>query len=100
MMTRAAGETSIVLGLDIASRTGWCRYDGLSFETGVLDCTPHGKHEPEGARFRGLRAVWFQVVVRRIENLPDSVEIRPTVSGTLRFKWLTRGAFSRLGSSR
>ena len=50
--------TTVVLGLDIASRTGWCRYDGLSFETGVLDCTPHGKDEPEGARFRRLRAVW------------------------------------------
>ena len=44
--------TSAVLGLDIASRTGWCRYDGGRFETGVIDCAPKGQGEPEGVRFR------------------------------------------------
>ena len=43
--------TSVVVGLDIATRTGWCRYDGVSFETGAIDCTPQAKGEPEGLRF-------------------------------------------------
>ena len=43
---------SVVLGLDIATRTGWCRYDGVSFDMGVLDCTPKNNSEPEGCRFR------------------------------------------------
>ena len=44
--------TISVVGLDIASRTGWCRYDGVSFETGVIDCAPKDRGEPEGVRFR------------------------------------------------
>ena len=40
-----------VVGLDIATVTGWCRYDGESFTAGVLDCTPQASTEPEGVRF-------------------------------------------------
>jgi hypothetical protein len=44
-----------ILGLDIATRTGWCRYDGAQYVTGVLDCSPKSKDEPEGARFLRMR---------------------------------------------
>ncbi len=39
----------LVLGLDIASRTGWCRFDGESFETGVIDCTQAAVVVPQRA---------------------------------------------------
>ena len=52
-----------VVGLDIASVTGWCRYDGVRFETGVIDCTPKNNSEPEGCRFR-----------RFAEQLPQVLE--------------------------
>ena len=44
--------TTSVVGLDIATRTGWCRYDGVSFETGAIDCTPKDNSESEGVRFQ------------------------------------------------
>lgn len=40
-----------ILGLDIATKTGWCRWDGQEYFTGVLDCSPTEKNEPDGARF-------------------------------------------------
>jgi Holliday junction resolvasome RuvABC endonuclease subunit len=40
-----------VIGLDIATRTGWCRWDGEHYVTGVLDCSPREKDEPDGMRF-------------------------------------------------
>ena len=42
----------VVLGMDIPSRTGWCRHEGASFETGAIDFTPNGQTEPEGVRFQ------------------------------------------------
>jgi hypothetical protein len=44
-----------VLGLDIATRTGWCRYDGSEYVTGMLDVSPEARDEPEGARFLRFR---------------------------------------------
>ena len=43
--------TSVVVGLDIATVTGWAGFDGATFTTGVLDCTPLTNSEPEGCRF-------------------------------------------------
>lgn len=40
-----------IIGLDIATHTGWCRYDGEQYITGVLDCSPRSKDEPDGQRF-------------------------------------------------
>lgn len=44
----------VVLGLDIATHTGWARVEGESIRTGVLDCSPRTKDEPEGMRYRRL----------------------------------------------
>ena len=40
-------SATTVVGLDIATRCGWCRFDGSTFTTGVLDCSPASKAEPE-----------------------------------------------------
>lgn len=46
----------IVLGLDIATRTGWARIDGPRSEWGVIDADEPTKAagEPDGVRFRRL----------------------------------------------
>ena len=41
---------SRVIGLDIATKTGWCVWDGHEYVTGVIDLSPT-KNEPEGVRF-------------------------------------------------
>ncbi len=46
--------STVVVGLDIATRTGWCRWDGERFRTGVIDCSPATSDEPEGVRFLKL----------------------------------------------
>jgi hypothetical protein len=51
-----------VLGLDIATHTGWCRYDGQQYVTGVIDCSPESKDEPEGMRYlRMSRAIHYLI---------------------------------------
>ena len=54
---------TVILGLDIATCTGWCRWDGERFRTGVIDCTPATPDEPEGVRF-----------LRLSERLPSVLE--------------------------
>lgn len=44
----------MVVGLDIATRTGWCRWTQARVATGVLDCSPRSPGEPEGVRYRRL----------------------------------------------
>ena len=44
----------IVVGLDVATVTGWCRLEHCRYRTGLIDCTPVSEHEPEGLRFRRL----------------------------------------------
>ena len=46
--------STVVVGLDIATRTGWCRWDGERFRTGVIDCSPATADEPEGVRYLKL----------------------------------------------
>lgn len=41
----------VLVGLDIATRTGWARWEEGTWSTGVLDCTPEVKDEPDGMRF-------------------------------------------------
>lgn len=49
-----------VLGLDVATVSGWCRYDGSRYVTGTVDCSPLSRDEPEGIRFhRFSRAVRY-----------------------------------------
>jgi Holliday junction resolvasome RuvABC endonuclease subunit len=48
------GVSAVMVGLDIATRTGWCRWDGGRFRTGVIDCSPGGRDEPEGVRYLRL----------------------------------------------
>ena len=43
---------SVVVGLDIATVTGWARFDGATFTTGVIDCTTSSQAELEGVHFR------------------------------------------------
>ena len=50
----AKAPLAVVVGLDIATRTGWCRWDGERFRTGVIDCSPATADEPEGVRFLKL----------------------------------------------
>ena len=51
-----------VLGLDIATKCGWCRYDGVQYVTGVIDCSPESRDEPEGARYlRMSRAIHYLI---------------------------------------
>lgn len=44
----------IVVGLDIASKTGWARWSDGEWTTGVVDCSPRSKDEPDGMRFTRL----------------------------------------------
>ena len=43
-----------ILGLDVATKCGWCRLGDGRTTTGVIDCTPTAKGEPEGVRYRRL----------------------------------------------
>lgn len=43
-----------VVGLDVATVTGWARVQGARTTTGVIDASPRGKDEPEGVRYRRL----------------------------------------------
>lgn len=52
-MTAPAGAP-LVVGLDIATRTGWCRWTPQEVSTGTLDCTPADPGEPEGVRYHRL----------------------------------------------
>ena len=70
--------TSVVLGLDIASRTGWCRFDGVSFETGAIECTPKNNSQPEGVRFRAV-----QEAVCRWGYVPDAPSRRREIIGEI-----------------
>lgn len=72
-----------VLGLDIATRTGWCLYDteADTYEVGVINLTP-GRNEPEGKRFwrmanqvpdvlRGVGAVVIERTMTRAKRAAE-----------------------------
>lgn len=44
----------IVVGLDVATRCGWARWSDGEWTTGVVDCSPRSKNEPDGMRFTRL----------------------------------------------
>lgn len=44
----------IVCGLDVATKTGWCRHNGTRYETGVVDCSKRESDEPDGLRYLRL----------------------------------------------
>lgn len=78
---------AVVLGLDIATRTGWARVDGEHVRTGVVDCSPRSRGEPEGVRYRrlaeGLESVLEGVAAVILEQPFSKSKRTATVLGGL-----------------
>lgn len=77
----------IILGLDIATTTGWCIHDQgddeAPFRTGEWDCSPKGKDEPEGVRYHRLALELEHLAVMSMTP-PDAVVLEEPFTASKR----------------